>query len=250
VFLGVNQAACTLTVPTASATAYRNALVWRDFSPINGGAPSPICYAKGTLVATSRGMVAIEDLLMSDKLRTYDRIEESMFKPVHGVPVKTLTRVEDTRFKNRFARIKFIGKFTVNIMNENTAPIRITSGALGDSKPEKDLLVSPNHSIVVGIRLMFAKNLVNGTTIYQDMSFKHIQYFHVLSDDHYVINANGALSETLGSEEIALFESLHSFPDYIETPSKYNFKTVHIKDDVDLIQFDTIPDYLFTEMAF
>ena len=76
-------------------------------------------------------------------------------------------------------------------------------------------------------------------------SFKHIEYFHVLSDDHYVINANGALSETLGSEEIALFESLHSFPEYIESPLETN-----IKDDVDLIQFDTIPDYSFTEMAF
>jgi hypothetical protein len=161
-------------------------------------------------------MVPIEDLLMSDKLRTYDRIEESMFKPVHGVPVKTLRRVKDTRFKNRFAAIKFIGKFTVTIMNEKTAPIRITAGALGDSKPERDLLVSPNHSMLIGNRLIFAKFLVNGSTIYQDMSFNKIEYFHVLSDDHYIINANGSLSETLGSEELGLFHSLYSCSDKIE----------------------------------
>jgi hypothetical protein len=221
-------------------------------SPSPAPAPSPVCYAKGTLIGTSRGMIPIEKLLMSDKLRTYDRIEESMFKPVHGVPVKTLTRVEDTRFKNRFSDIKFIGHFTVNIINEHTAPICISKNALGHSKPEIDLLVSPNHSMLLGNRLIYAKNLVNGNTIYQDMSFEKIEYFHVLSDDHYIINANGAMSETLGSEEIAIFEALESLPVHVEIPTntKYDFKTIHIKEDVEVMEFELIPEYNFTEMAF
>jgi hypothetical protein len=169
---------------------------------------SAICYAKGTLIGTDRGFVPIEDIRLSDKLRTYDCIKETTFKPVGGIPFKTLTRVEDTRFKNRFANIKFIGHFTVNFMHEKTAPIRITAGALGPSKPERDLLVSPNHSMLIGNRLIFAKNLVNGSTIYQDMSFKKIEYYHILSDDHYLINANGAMSETLGTEELKLFETM------------------------------------------
>jgi hypothetical protein len=184
-----------------------------SFDPFNQALP---CYARGTLIGTSRGWVPIENLLISDKLRTYDRIEENMFKPVHGSPFKTLVRVKDTRYKNKFGDIKFIGKFTVDMMHENTAPIRITAGSLGPSKPEIDLLVSPNHSMLVGNRLIFAKFLVNGSTIYQDMSFKKIEYFHVLSDNHYIINANGALSETLGSEELGLFHSLHSCSDKIE----------------------------------
>jgi hypothetical protein len=197
-------------------------------------------------------MIPIESLLLSDKLRTYDRIEESMFKPVNGIPVKTLTRVEDTRFKNRFANIKFIGKFTVDIMNEHTGPIRITAGSLGENHPEIDLLVSPNHSMLIGNRLIYAKNLVNGNTIYQDMSFEKIEYFHILSDDHYIINANGAMSETLGSEEIAIFEALESLPVRVEIPTntKYDFKTIHIKEDVEVVEFKTIPEYNFTEMAF
>jgi hypothetical protein len=138
-------------------------------------------------------------------------------------------------------------------MNENTAPIRITAGALGHLKPERDLLVSPNHSMLVGERLIFAKNLINGSSIYQDMSFEKIEYFHILSDDHYVINANGTLSETLGSEEIAIFEALHK---YVEVPTKYDFNTavtkyevndVHIKEEV---EFDSLPEYSFTEMDF
>jgi hypothetical protein len=173
------------------------------FPPIN-----PICYAKGTLIGTDRGFVPIEDIRLSDKVRTYDRIEENMFRPVHGVPVKTLTRVEDTRLKNRFAKIKFIGHFTVDAMNGDTAPICITAGALGENKPERDLFVSPNHSMLIGDRLIFAKDMVNEISIYQDMSFETIEYYHILCDDHYIINANGAMSETLGTEELKLFETM------------------------------------------
>jgi hypothetical protein len=131
-----------------------------------------------------------------------------MFRPVHGVPVKTLTRVEDTRLKNRFAKIKFIGHFTVDAMNGDTAPICITAGALGENKPERDLFVSPNHSMLIGDRLIFAKDMVNEISIYQDMSFETIEYYHILCDDHYIINANGAMSETLGTEELKLFETM------------------------------------------
>jgi hypothetical protein len=62
--------------------------------------------------------------------------------------------------------------------------------------------------MLIGDRLIFAKNLVNGSTIYQDMSFETIEYYHILSDDHYIINANGAMSETLGTEELKLFETM------------------------------------------
>jgi hypothetical protein len=59
-----------------------------------------------------------------------------------------------------------------------------------------------------------------------------------------VINANGALSETLGSEEIAIFEALHK---YVEAPTKYELNDVHIKEEV---EFDSLPEYSFTEMSF
>jgi hypothetical protein len=169
---------------------------------------NPICYAKGTLIETDRGLLPIEDIKLSDKVRTYGRIAETMFRPVHGVPFKTLTRIGDTRIKNRFAKIKFIGHFSTKGMYGETAPICITAGALGNSKPDRDLFVSPNHSMLVGDRMIFAKDMVNDISIYQDMSFETIEYYHILSDDHYIINANGAMSETLGTEELVLFETM------------------------------------------
>jgi hypothetical protein len=62
--------------------------------------------------------------------------------------------------------------------------------------------------MLVGDRMIFAKDMVNDISIYQDMSFETIEYYHILSDDHYIINANGTLSETLGTEELALFETM------------------------------------------
>lgn len=217
--------------------------------------PSPpdntICYAKGTLIGTSRGMIPIEDIALSDKIRTYGCIEEKMFKPVHGVPFKTRTRVQDTRIKNRFANIKFIGNFSINGMRGDTAPICITAGALGENRPERDLFVSPNHSILIGNRLIFAKDLVNEISIYQDMSFETIEYYHILSDDHYLINANGALSETLASEEISIFESLHSFPTPIQKSVEYNFKhglNIDKNEDKDLLCSEI--NYSVTELVY
>ena len=40
VFQNVNQSTCTLTVPNASLAAYREALIWKDFTPINCANPT------------------------------------------------------------------------------------------------------------------------------------------------------------------------------------------------------------------
>jgi hypothetical protein len=189
------------TVPDTNVWGFVLKLL--QLAPLN-----PICYAKGTLIGTDRGFVCIEDIMLSDKIRTYGRIEEKMFRPVHGIPFKALLRVGDTRSKNRFSNIKFIGHFSTEAISEHTAPICITAGALGENKPERDLFVSPNHSILIGDRMVFAKDMVNEISIYQDMSFETIEYYHILSDDHYIINANGVLSETLGTEELKLFETM------------------------------------------
>jgi len=87
-------------------------------------------------------------------------------------------------------------------------PIRIRAGALGDGIPSRDLIVSPQHRIVVRSKIavrMFdaeevfvpAKHLLNlkGVSIATDMNT--ITYFHVLFDDHEIIEADGAFAETL-----------------------------------------------------
>lgn len=54
---------------------------------------------------------------------------------------------------------------------------------------------------------MEAKDLVNGTTIFQDESFSSIEYYHVEVKDHSVINANGILAESyFDSDNRVIFE--------------------------------------------
>ena len=44
-------------------------------------------------------------------------------------------------------------------------PIRISSGALADGQPSRDLWVSAGHAILVGSVLIQAEKLVNGVTV-------------------------------------------------------------------------------------
>ena len=86
-------------------------------------------------------------------------------------------------------------------------PIRISSGALGVDRPDEDLLVSPEHRMLIkgsvaqslfntSEVLVTAKDLINGTTITVDMQLREVTYIHVLLDEHQILMANGLESES------------------------------------------------------
>ena len=83
------------------------------------------------------------------------------------------------------------------------APIVIKAGALDN---DRDLRVSPLHRMLISdwrAELMFgeqevlaaAKHLVNGDTIYVEEGLE-VEYFHMLFDQHEIVTANGAPSES------------------------------------------------------
>jgi hypothetical protein len=87
-------------------------------------------------------------------------------------------------------------------------PIRIRAGALGKNIPTTDLLVSPQHRMVLRSRIaqrMFAdqeifvtaKYLVGlpGVSIAHDV--ERVTYWHIMFRQHEVIFANGAPTESL-----------------------------------------------------
>uniref|UniRef100_UPI0035B41544 Hint domain-containing protein n=1 Tax=Paracoccus sp. TaxID=267 RepID=UPI0035B41544 len=94
-------------------------------------------------------------------------------------------------------------------------PIRILKGALGAGKPEADLVVSPQHRILVRSRiaqkmfgtdevLVAAKQLcqVDGIDVANDLD--GVTYVHFLFDSHQLVISNGAETESLHTGAEAL----------------------------------------------
>lgn len=143
------------------------------------------CFARGTMIRTDRGDVAIEALAKGDLVLTAD---------------------------NGLQPIRWIGSKVVSAatleQNEKLRPIRIRAGSLGRNNPASNLVVSPQHRILVRSRIaqnMFGTNeilvaakqllMIDGIDIATDMP--EVEYFHMLFERHEVVLSNGAETESL-----------------------------------------------------
>jgi len=150
------------------------------------------CFLRGTMIDTPDGPRAIEDLQIGDLVMTRDHGAQPI-RWIGGRPVSTDTLAAHPKLR----------------------PIRIACGALGVNMPARDLLVSPQHRMLVSSRiaqrmtgedevLVPAIRLVGmtGITIAEDLD--QVEYFHMLFDRHEVVYSNGAPSESLFTGPMAL----------------------------------------------
>ncbi len=97
-------------------------------------------------------------------------------------------------------------------------PIRFRAGAVGMDEPDRDLIVSPQHRMLIRgphARALFnaeevlveATALVNDLTIMVDRSMREVTYVHVLLARHNVIWANGLQTESFHPANTA-FEAI------------------------------------------
>lgn len=170
----------------------------------SGQGPDPVCFAKGTYILTNKGYVLIENLKMGDTLITCGKISNNNI-----LDKKISNALVNTSLKHDFPtqQIQWISHFEMSQLNENSYPILFKKGCIDKWKkiPSMDLRVSPEHSICIKNRMIPAKNLINGTTIYQDMSFKTVTYYHIEMPYHCAIISNGLLTESYldtGNREI------------------------------------------------
>lgn len=132
-----------------------------------------LCFMKGTRIATPDGEVAVETLKIGDLVLT----AEGKAMPVRWIGRQTVSTI-------------FADPLRV-------LPIRITAGALGENLPVRDLLVSPDHALLVDGVLIHAGALVNGTTIRRESDVPTtFTYYHVELADHSLILAEGVPAET------------------------------------------------------
>jgi hypothetical protein len=145
------------------------------------GATSTVCYKKGTLILTDQGLIPIENIKEGDSVVTYGKIHNMKYV---------------TSDKYKVEPVVWISSFKICCLNSESLPICIKKHALRKNYPFQDLYVSPNHSLLVNGKMVLARNLVNGTTIYQDTDCKEVEYYHLECKEHYAIFANGVLAES------------------------------------------------------
>ncbi|WP_240544642.1 Hint domain-containing protein [Paracoccus sp. AK26] len=143
------------------------------------------CFLRETMILTTDGPVAVEDLSVGTLVVTRDNATQ---------PVRWVGHVALSAERLR--------------AQPNLRPIRIAPGALGANLPAQALLVSPQHRILVRSAiaqrmfgapevLVAAKQLLplEGIDIADDL--ETVEYFHILFDRHEIVFANGTETESL-----------------------------------------------------
>jgi hypothetical protein len=132
-----------------------------------------LCYLRGTLILTPVGQMAVETLRPGDLVTTV----AGQHRPIRWIGVRDLdlTRYADPR---------------------TAQPIRIAAHAFDTNLPHRDLLVSPDHALLVDGNLIAARQLVNGMTIRQETAHRSATYFHVELDTHDILLAEGLPTES------------------------------------------------------
>lgn len=148
-----------------------------------------ICFTPGTRIATPEGLRAVENIRPGDRITTRDNGPQEV--------LWTGAR------RMSGARLNALPAFR---------PVRIGAGALGArthgrGAPEADLIVSPDHRILLAgaaARALFgeeevlvaARDLIDGQQVRAEAGLREVTYIHLLTARHEVICANGRPAET------------------------------------------------------
>jgi hypothetical protein len=131
------------------------------------------CFADGTCLDTQDGHVAVEALRVGDLVLT----ASGAARPVSWIGWRRL----DLRRHPDPAMVW---------------PVRILKDALAHGVPRRDLVLSPDHAVMLQGRLIPARLLINGSTIRQDVACRSVTYFHIELETHDILLAEGAPAES------------------------------------------------------
>jgi Ca2+-binding RTX toxin-like protein len=149
------------------------------------------CFTPNTRILTPMGEVAVENLRKGDQVVTRD---------------------------NGLQTIRWVGRKHVSgrdlMVRSELRPILIKQGALGPNQPERDMMVSPSHRMLLvseQAELLFeerevlvaAKHLTHLNGVEQ-VDVVGVDYIHFLCDNHEVVLADGAWSESFQPGEYSM----------------------------------------------
>ncbi|WP_293573309.1 Hint domain-containing protein [Phaeobacter sp.] len=172
------------------------------------------CFTPGTTIATPAGACAVEDLCVGDRVTTRD----------NGAQI-----------------IRWIGRRDLDHQALRAAPelqpVLIAEGALGQGMPERDLLLSPHHRVLISGEetalyfenrdILLAARHLTGLSGVDAVETTQVGYVHFVFDHHEVVLADGAWTECFqpadqalrGSDRAQRDEVLCLFPELRQMPA-------------------------------
>lgn len=194
----------TLTFFAANGTTVLGTLNFTDIENL-----VIVCFTAGTRILTAEGPVPVETLVAGDMVVTRD----NGLQPLRWVGRRVLSKVDLQA-------------------RPELQPVRISAGAFGSSGPDRSILLSPQHRVLIeGARaemyfgesevLVPAKHLLGLSEVSRSLPAEGVTYVHILFDQHEIVLSDGIWTEsfqpaerTLGAlEEAARAEVLALFPE-------------------------------------
>jgi len=166
------------------------------------------CFTPGTLIETDRGAMPVESVRVGTRVLTRD----SGYQPV------------------RWAGRRDLGAGDTVAMPA-LCPVLIHQGALGPGLPERDMIVSPQHRMLLtgaNAELIFGEGEVLAAAVHlvglpgiSRAGAGPVSYIHIMFDRHEIVRSDGAWSESFqpgdqtfaGMDEPQRAELLSIFPD-------------------------------------
>jgi len=141
------------------------------------------CFTPGTLICTAAGEIPVEELKVGDRVITRDNgVQE-----IRWVGAKTLSHQKLTDCRE-------------------LRPVEILAGSLGKGLPERDMLLSPNHRVLISNEvtslyfeerevLASCKHLTSREGV-QRVDPDEVTYIHFMFDRHEIVLADGIWTES------------------------------------------------------
>lgn len=182
----------------ADGQQFSTGLTYDPMSDEGAGRTSPLreepaipCFTAGTMIATPRGEVKVEDLKAGDRVLTRDNgIQTITWAGAKRIDPKTMKR------------------------NPALRPILIKAGALGNGLPDRDLRLSPTHRVLVVSELaqlyfgetevlVAAKHLLTMNDV-SIAKAPYETYYHFMCARHELVLSDGAWTESFQPGDYSL----------------------------------------------
>lgn len=166
---------------------------------IGGEIPTPIstdgtysetfsCFLKDSLIKTQNGYMPVQNITSGEMVSVFIDGTEEQKEVVWAGTAHVVVNA--------------------NLPEDQAGyPVRILKNAISENVPFKDMLITPEHCLFVEGKFIPARMLVNGRSIYYDTSITSYDYYHIETEKHSVIMADGMLTES-----------------YLDTGNRCNFR--------------------------